>query len=116
MNGDGWADVASYSRGVFRPRFYWDNKKGGTALLTGGVIYEDRSGGTMAGAVLPATDQPYVEALNTRRYDFGGNVQWLLDKRFVLTARFTASDENSGTSLETTSRETGTNCCSARCR
>lgn len=94
VNGDGWADVAGYGRGVFRPRFYWDNHKGGTALLTGGVIYEDRSGGTIAGAVLPATDQPYTEALNTARYDFGGNVQWVLHSRFVVTARFSASDQN----------------------
>ncbi len=93
LNGDGWADVAGYARGVIRPRFYWDNKKGGTALLTGGVIVEDRSGGTVPGAVLPATGQPYIEGLNTRRYDFGGNVQWVLHGRFVLNARFSASDQ-----------------------
>ena len=58
LNHDGWADVAGYARGVIRPRFFWDNKKGGTALLTGGMTYEDRSGGTVSGAVLPATGQP----------------------------------------------------------
>lgn len=94
VNGDGWADVAGYSRGVFRPRFFWDNKNGGTALLTGGITYEDRSGGTVPGSVLSATGQPYTEALNTRRYDFGGNVQWVLDKRFVVAARFTVSDQD----------------------
>jgi outer membrane receptor for ferrienterochelin and colicins len=91
VNSDGWADVAGYSRGVVRPRFYRDNKNGGTALLTGGVIYEDRSGGTVSGAALPATGQPYTEALNTRRYDAGGNVQWLLGGKFVLAGRFSAS-------------------------
>ena len=94
LNGDGWADVAGYSRGVLRPRFFWDNKNGGTALLTGGVTYEDRSGGTVPGAALPATGEPYIEALNTRRYDFGGSAQWVLDKRFVVAARFTASDQD----------------------
>jgi iron complex outermembrane receptor protein len=94
MNGDGWADLAGYSRGVFRPRFFWDNKNGGTALLTGGITYEDRSGGTVPGSVLPATGQPYIEGLNTRRYDFGGNVQWVLDKRFVVAARFSVSDQD----------------------
>ena len=94
LNHDGWADVAGYARGVIRPRFFWDNKKGGTALLTGGMTYEDRSGGTVSGAVLPATGQPYIEALNTRRYDFGGNVQWVLGGRFVLTTRFSASDQD----------------------
>jgi iron complex outermembrane receptor protein len=94
VNGDGWADVAGYSRGVFRPRLYWDNQKGGTALLTGGVIYEDRSGGTVSGAVLPATRQPYNEALRTTRYDIGGNVQQVLAGHFVVAARFSASEQN----------------------
>jgi outer membrane receptor for ferrienterochelin and colicins len=94
VNGDGWADVAGYSRGVFRPRFYWDNQNGATALLTGGVIYEDRSGGTVSGAVLPATHQSYVEALRTARYDVGGNVQEVLGGRFVMTARFSISEQN----------------------
>jgi len=90
VNGDGWADVAGYSRGVVRPRFFWDNKNGGTALLTGGTIYEDRSGGTVDGAVLP-TGGPYIEALNSHRYDLGGNVQWVLGGKLVLAGRFSAS-------------------------
>ena len=94
LNHDGWADVAGYGRGVIRPRFFWDNKKGGSALLTGGMTYEDRSGGTISGAVLPTTGQAYTEALKTRRYDLGGNVQWVLGGRFVLTTRFSASDQD----------------------
>ncbi len=94
VNGDGWADVAGYSRGVFRPRLYWDNQNGGTALLTGGVIFEDRSGGTVSGAVLPATLQPYVEALKTTRYDLGGNAQRALGGRMIATARFSVSEQD----------------------
>jgi iron complex outermembrane receptor protein len=94
VNRDGWADVAGYARGVLRPRFFWDNKKGGTALLTGGITYENRSGGTTSGSVLPATGQPYREALKTARYDLGGNVQWVLGGRYVLTTRFAASDQD----------------------
>src|SRR5581483_2353700 len=88
---DGWADLAGYSRGLVRPRFYWDGGDGRTALLTGGLTYEDRSGGSMNGAVLPATHEPYREALETRRYDFGGNTQWLFAGRYVVTSRFSAS-------------------------
>ena len=55
LNRDGWADIASYGRGVVRPRFFWDNKSGGTAVVTSGVTYENRSGGTLRGAVLPET-------------------------------------------------------------
>lgn len=91
VNGDGWADIAGYSRGVVRPRLYWDNRNGGTALLTGGITYEDRSGGATPGTVLPASGEPYTEALNTRRYDLGGNFQRLFEGKLVLAARFSAS-------------------------
>ena len=93
VDGDGWANLAGYARGVLRPRFYWDDKNGHTALLTGGITYEDRSGGTMEGAVLPTTGQPYTEALGTRRYDVGGNIQWLLNIGVVVTARFSHSEQ-----------------------
>jgi outer membrane receptor for ferrienterochelin and colicins len=93
VDGDGWADLAGYSRGVIRPRFFWDNKDGHTALLTGGVTYENRSGGTLSGTTLLATGEPYKEALNTRRYDVGGNVQWLIKNRYVATARFSATEQ-----------------------
>src|SRR6185369_9127055 len=44
-------------------------------------------------ATLPAAGEPYAEALNTRRYDFGGNVQWLIENRYVVTARFSATEQ-----------------------
>lgn len=93
-NDDAWADIAGYSRAVARPRFYWDGGNGRTALLTGGITWEDRSGGTIPGAVLPATGEPYREGLDTRRYDFGGTTQWLLAERSVLSARFSASSQH----------------------
>jgi len=94
IDDDGWADLAQYARGVIRPRFFWDGGGGNTALLTGGVTYEDRNGGTVSRAVLPGAGTPYQEALNTRRYDFGGNVQFILASRYVVTARFAASSLN----------------------
>jgi len=94
VNGDGWADVAGYGRGLIRPRFFWDNKKGMTAYITGGLTYENRSGGTTAGSVLPQTEKPYTEALKTARYDLGGDVQWVIRGRYVLTSRFAASDQD----------------------
>lgn len=93
VNHDGWADVAGYGRGLIRPRIYWDDKQGRTALLTAGMLFENRSGGTTAGGVLAETGEPYVEALRTRRYDLGANLQWVLGGRFVLGARFSASDQ-----------------------
>jgi iron complex outermembrane receptor protein len=91
IDHDGWADLAGYSRGVIRPRFFWDGGDGRTGFLTGGVTYENRDGGTLPGAVLPATGAPYTEALDTRRYDLGGNLQFVVDQRYVLTARLAAS-------------------------
>lgn len=93
IDRDGWADLAGYARGVVRPRFFWDGGHGRSALLTGGVTYEERSGGTLPGATLPATGQPYPESLNTRRYDFGGSVQFILKDRYVVTSRFSASSQ-----------------------
>ncbi len=93
VSGDGWTDLAGYSRGVIRPRFYWDNKAGSTALLTGGLTYEDRSGGTTDGGTQPATGAPYTEALRTRRYDVGGSFQSLIGG-MVVAARFSHSDGN----------------------
>ena len=91
IDHDGWADIAAYSRAVLRPRFFWDGGNGRTAFLTGGVTYENRDGGTLSGAVLPATGTPYAESLNTRRYDVGGNLQHVVRQRYVITARFAAS-------------------------
>jgi iron complex outermembrane receptor protein len=93
IDGDGWTDLAGYSRGLIRPRFFWDDKSGRSMLLTGGATYEDRSGGTVSGAVLPATGLPYREALDTRRYDFGGNAQWIIEGRYVATARFSTTEQ-----------------------
>lgn len=109
LNADGWADVAGYTRGTARPRFFWDNQKGGSAMLTGGVTYENRTGGTLAGSVLPQTGQRYIESQLTRRYDLGGNVQWLLGSKYVLTTRFTGSELDArhqfGTDIERDRRE-----------
>jgi iron complex outermembrane receptor protein len=93
VDADGWADLAGYGRGVFRPRFFWDDKNGHSALLTGGITYENRSGGTLSRETLPATGEPYTEALKTRRYDFGGNLQRLIRSRYVVTARFSATEQ-----------------------
>ncbi len=93
IDEDGWADLAGYTRRVVKPRLFWDGGQGRTSLLTGGVTYENRQGGTMAGSVLPATGLPYREALHTRRYDLGGNVQWLIENRRVVTTRFAVSTQ-----------------------
>jgi iron complex outermembrane receptor protein len=88
---DGWADVAGYERGIFRPRLFWDGGNGRSAFLTTGITLEDRDGGTLPDATLAATGAPYREALETERYDVGGTVQTLVKERYVLTARGAAA-------------------------
>jgi iron complex outermembrane receptor protein len=87
VDDDAWADLAGYSRGIVRPRVFWDGGKGSTFFVTTGFTYEDREGGTPDGQVLPATGEPYVEALETWRYDVGAVGQFLLKNRYVVTAR-----------------------------
>jgi outer membrane receptor for ferrienterochelin and colicins len=93
IDGDGWADLAGYGRGVARPRFFWDGGHGLTGFVTGGVTYENRAGGTTDGARLPATGAAYNESLDTRRYDLGGSAQVVLQERYVVSARFAVSDQ-----------------------
>lgn len=88
---DGWADLAGYRRAIVRPRAFWDGGNGRSAFITAGMTWEEREGGTMAGAVLPATGTAYTEALDTRRYDAGANAQTLIANRYVLTARGAAA-------------------------
>lgn len=91
VDGDGWADLPGYTRGVFRPRLYWNADAGHSFFATTGVTIEDRTGGTLDGAVLPQTGAPYREALETRRFDAGLVGQSIWRERFVVTSRAAAS-------------------------
>ncbi len=87
VNDDAWADLPGYGRAVVRPRVFWDGGNGRTFFATTGFTYEDREGGTPPGQVLAATGQPYVEALETQRYDAGALGQFLFKGRYVASAR-----------------------------
>jgi iron complex outermembrane receptor protein len=94
VNADDWADLPDYSRGVVRPRFFWDGGNGRTVFATTGFTYEERTGGTLEGASLDATGQPYVEALDTERFDAGMVGQFLIDERYVVTTRAAVTRQN----------------------
>ena len=87
VNDDAWTDLPGYTRAVIRPRVFWDGGGGRTLFATAGFTYEDRNGGTPDGEVLPATGRPYVEALETRRYDAGVVGQFVVGGRYVVTGR-----------------------------
>jgi outer membrane receptor for ferrienterochelin and colicins len=86
VDDDGWSDLPRYARGVFRPRLFWDNARGSTFFATVGATIEGREGGTESTTPLAATGLPYVESLDTRRFDVGAVAQTLVNGR-VLTAR-----------------------------
>ena len=94
VDDDGWADLAGYSRGVVRPRVFWDGGSGRTLFATAGATYEDRRGGTIEGRTLPATGLPYVEALKTTRYDAGAVGQFILGGRYVVSARLAGMQQH----------------------
>jgi len=87
VNDDAWADLPGYSRGVVRPRVSWDNGKGSTVFATSDVTVENRTGGTMPGQGLPSGNGPYLEALETRRFDGGAVGQTLIKQRYLLSDR-----------------------------
>lgn len=93
LNNDGWADLARYNRGVVRPRFFWDNGKGSSGLVTSGVTYEDRVGGTLPGRGLPATGLAYIESLHSVREDIGVSSQLLAASKYVVTLRGSYSSQ-----------------------
>jgi iron complex outermembrane receptor protein len=86
VNGDHWADLPKYQRGVVRPRVFWDDKAGKSFFATVGGTWENRIGGTMPGMALPAAGE-YVEALDTRRTDVGAAFQALTQTGVVWSAR-----------------------------
>lgn len=95
LNHDGWADVPGYNRAVVRPRLYWDDGKGDTLLVTAGATLEGRHGGTLPGSVAP-DGNPFLENLNTKRFDFGTVGKFKLHDDLVLNLRGSAMDENDG--------------------
>ena len=91
VDGDGWADLAGYSRGVLRPRLFWHDGSGRSLFATAGGMWEQRDGGTMPSEVLPATGEPFLESLDTRRLDAGVVAQRPIRERQILTFRLSAT-------------------------
>jgi iron complex outermembrane receptor protein len=87
VNGDDWADLPHYARGIVRPRVFWDDHAGHSFFATAGAMWEDRSGGTISGKALAPLGSPYVEALDTRRIDAGMAAQTLVGGVYIVSAR-----------------------------
>jgi outer membrane receptor for ferrienterochelin and colicins len=86
LDGDQWIDLPAFERVVVRPRVFVDNGRGATLFATGGVMAEDRSGGTRPGATMP-NGPAFLEELNTRHIDAGLVSRWLVRGNRVLALR-----------------------------
>ena len=91
-DSDGWTDLPGYSRGVLRPRLFWNSEGGSSAMLTAGVTNESRNGGTMADGLAP-NGQPYPERLRTRRFDAGGTYRGLAGATGLVNLRGSYSSQ-----------------------
>jgi outer membrane receptor for ferrienterochelin and colicins len=70
LDDDGWSDVPAFTRGVARPRLFFDSGRGATMFVTGGLNVEERRGGTVSGGVAP-DGRPFDQGLDTTRRDGG---------------------------------------------
>jgi outer membrane receptor for ferrienterochelin and colicins len=86
LDEDGWTDVAGFTRGLVRPRVFWDNRSGRSLFVTGSVMTERRDGGTIESGKAP-DGEPFVEALDTTRGDVGTVVRTLVGASRVLSVR-----------------------------
>jgi outer membrane receptor for ferrienterochelin and colicins len=81
VNDDLWSDLPGYTRGVVRPRVFWDGGDGRTFFATAGFTGERREGGGMPAGM------SYREALQTARVDAGAVGQVLVRQRYLISAR-----------------------------
>jgi outer membrane receptor for ferrienterochelin and colicins len=110
LDDDGWTDVAGYERGMVRPRLFYSNGAGTTAMVTGGVIAESRRGGTVDDGVAP-DGEPFAESLDTSRGDVGGVTRWVAGSSGLMSVRGSLSldsqDRVFGDARERGTRSTG---------
>lgn len=90
FDDDGWADLPAFRRGSVRPRLFWSDGRGATALLTVGAMVEDRAGGTLPGHTTPG-GTGHTEALDTERLDAGGVARLLIGGNRLLSVRGSAT-------------------------
>jgi iron complex outermembrane receptor protein len=105
LDDDGWGDVPEFTRGVVRPRVFYDNGRGGTMFVTAGLNVEDRRGGTIGGGVAP-DGLPFRQELDTTRADTGVVGRIVTSRGYAVRGSFsrTAQDRVFGDASDTGSR------------
>ena len=107
LDDDGWSDVPEFTRGVARPRLFFDNRRGATMFVTGGLNVEERRGGTVSGGVAP-DGRPFDQGLDTTRGDGGLVGRFVTSGGKVVAVRgslsHTAQDRFFGDAFDTGTR------------
>jgi len=85
---DAWIDLAGYSRGVVRPRLYWDDGHGNSGSATIGFTLESRTGGIENDGRDRLVGE---ESIDTVRADTGAVIQRIVRDRYFVTGRFAAT-------------------------
>jgi outer membrane receptor for ferrienterochelin and colicins len=93
LDDDGWTDLPMYRRVVARPRLFWDNGEGKSALVALGGMAEERRGGTLPGQVAP-DGRPFAENLGTRRFDAGTVARMTMEGGRVVSVRGSATAQH----------------------
>jgi iron complex outermembrane receptor protein len=93
VDGDGWADLNGFTRGVVRPRLFWTGPNGNSWFITTGLTSEDRTGGTTSGATLP-NGLGFRQDADTRHADMGTVGHFFLRPDALLTVRGSATQES----------------------
>jgi iron complex outermembrane receptor protein len=92
LDRDGWTDLPQYRRAVVRPRLFWDDGGGRSLFVALGGMVEERRGGSTPGSAGP-DGNPFVESLETRRFDGGAVGRIATSRGIVLTARGSATGQ-----------------------
>jgi len=95
IDHDGWTDQANARRWSIRPRLTAADASGRSLFVTAAYGFDDRTGGTMNGAVTP-DGTPFREGLTSQRADIGARAIIPLRDSGSLALRFAVSGNRRG--------------------
>lgn len=109
VDGDGWTDIPGLRRFEVRPRVYWADSVGSSAMVTAGAADEDRQSGTLGSGLTPAGTSFRVTA-RTRRGDAGTVIRVVNHRGSIVSVRSSINqqwqDRRYGDSTESDRRGT----------
>jgi outer membrane receptor for ferrienterochelin and colicins len=105
---DGWTDIPGLRRFEVRPRAFWADSLGSSAMITAGAVDEDRRSGTSGAALSRALSFPITA--RTRRGDAGTVIRMVTKRGGVVSIRASINqqwqDRRYGDSTESDRRGT----------